>query len=45
MYGVTVVPTVATMSSSAFGARSIDGLTSARPTWPQSGPATKALTT
>ena len=39
MYGVMVVPTTATSSSSSAGARSNVGDTSARPTWPQSGSA------
>ena len=37
MYGVIVVPTTATISSRMAGDRSSDGVTSARPTWPQSG--------
>ncbi len=39
-----MVPTVATMSSRLFGAQLIVGVTSDRPTSPQLGPATKALT-
>ena len=39
MYGVIVVPMTATSSRSSAGARSNDGVTSARPTWPQSGSA------
>ena len=44
MYGVIVVPTTATSSSSSAGARSSDGVTSARPTAPQSGSARTAET-
>ncbi len=44
MYGVIVVPTTATMRSRLAGARSSDGVTSARPTAPQSGSASTADT-
>ncbi len=37
MYGVIVVPTTATISSRIAGDGSICGVTSARPTAPQSG--------
>ena len=37
MYGVTVVPTTATISSSVAGAKSKVGVTRALPTSPQSG--------
>ena len=44
MYGVIVVPTTATISRSSAGARSSEGVTSARPTAPQSGSARTADT-